>query len=155
MSSFRFGKRLAFDFGLARVGVSYSTSDGLFCSPLITLLNDSELMDRAQSLLVEEQPLEVYVGLPLNLMGLHTPSTDAAVTFAQALSRLADVNVRMVDERLSTRGAQAQLLASGKNSRDSKQFIDAAAATLILESAIAFEKATGRLPGKEMSEFDA
>jgi hypothetical protein len=33
--------------------------------------------------------------------------------------------------------------------------IDAAAATLILESAIAFEKATGRLPGKEMSELNA
>lgn len=155
MSSFRVGKRVAFDFGQVRVGVAYSTADGLFCAPLTTLPNNEELMTSAITLLAEEQAVEVYVGLPLNLQGLHTASTESAIGFALNLESLTDVVVRMVDERMSTRGAQAQLQASGKNTRNSKQLIDAAAATLILESAIAFEKATGRLPGKEMSEFNA
>ncbi len=155
MSSFRAGKRIAFDFGMSRVGVAYSTSDGILCSPLITLPNDAELMGNVSALLTEEEPFEIYVGLPLNLQGLHTVSTEAAISFAHALERATEVSVRMVDERLSTRGAQAQLQASGKNTRNSKTLIDAAAATLILESAIAFEKATGRLPGKEMSELNA
>jgi putative Holliday junction resolvase len=112
-------------------------------------------MGNVSALLTEEEPFEIYVGLPLNLQGLHTVSTEAAISFAHALERATEVSVRMVDERLSTRGAQAQLQASGKNTRNSKTLIDAAAATLILESAIAFEKATGRLPGKEMSELNA
>lgn len=155
MSSFRAGKRIAFDFGMSRVGVAHSTSDGILCSPLITLPNDAELMGNVLELLVKEEPFEIYVGLPLNLQGLHTVSTEAAISFARALESAAEVSVRMVDERLSTRGAQAQLHASGKNTRNSKTLIDAAAATLILESAIAFEKATGRLPGKETSELNA
>lgn len=155
MSSFRVGRRIAFDFGMARVGVAYSTPDGLFCSPLTTLTNDQQLLENAFSLLSEQQPIEVYVGLPLNLQGLHTASTAGAIDFAQALERSSAIPVRLLDERLTTRGAQAQLLASGKNTRNSKTLIDAAAATLILESAIAFEKATGRVPGKELSEFNA
>ena len=155
MSSFRVGKRIAFDFGMARLGVAYSTPDGLFCSPLATLLNDKQLLENAFTLISEQEPIEVYVGLPLNLQGLHTASTEGAIDFAQSIERSSAIPVRLFDERLTTRGAQAQLLASGKNTRNSKSLIDAAAATLILESAIAFEKTTGRLPGKELSEFNA
>ena len=154
MSSFRVGKRIAFDFGMSRVGVAYSTADSLVCSPLTTIVNDHELLEKVFSLLSEEQPIEVYVGLPLNLQGLHTASTESAMNFAKAIDRSKQIPVRLLDERLTTRGAQAQLHASGKNTRNSKSLIDAAAATLILESAIAFEKATGRLPGKELSEFN-
>jgi RNase H-fold protein (predicted Holliday junction resolvase) len=44
-------------------------------------------------------------------------------------------------------------LASGKNTRQSKGIIDAAAASLILESALAFEKATGKTPGHDVTEY--
>ena len=155
MSSFRVGLRLAFDFGMARVGVAYSTFDGLFCSPLTTLANDQDLPGNVALIISENEPIEIYVGLPLNLQGLHTASTEGAIAFARALENATGLAVRLMDERLTTRGAQAQLYASGKNTRNSKTLIDAAAATLILESAIAFEKATGRLPGKELSEFNA
>jgi putative Holliday junction resolvase len=139
---------------MARVGVACSTLDGLVCSPLTTLVNDSGLLGNVALVLSENEPIEIYVGLPLNLQGLHTASTEGAIGFARELENFT-VAVRLMDERLTTRGAQAQLLASGKNTRKSKTLIDAAAATLILESAIAFEKATGRLPGKELSEFNA
>jgi putative Holliday junction resolvase len=54
---------------------------------------------------------------------------------------------------MSTRAAQSQLHASGKNSRQSKGVIDAAAATLIVESALSYERATGQIPGIDVSEF--
>jgi putative Holliday junction resolvase len=104
-------------------------------------------------LIREQEPIEVYVGLPLNLQGEHTRSTDLAIDFAKRLSVAGAPNVRMVDERMSTRAAQSQLHTSGKNSRQSKAVIDAAAATLIVESALSFERATGNLPGIEISEF--
>lgn len=103
----------------------------------------------------EIEPIEIYVGLPLNLKGDHTKSTELALAFAKELEAKTDVPVRMVDERLTTRSAQSQLNASGKNGRTSKAIIDTAAASLILESALAYEKSTGKQPGKSIEESDA
>jgi putative Holliday junction resolvase len=138
---------------VARIGVAVSSVDAIICSPLATVQNNDEALTRVMELIREQEPIEVYVGLPLNLQGEHTRSTDLAIDFAKRLSVAGAPNIRMVDERMSTRAAQSQLHTSGKNSRQSKAVIDAAAATLILESALSFERATGNLPGIEISEF--
>jgi putative Holliday junction resolvase len=138
---------------VARIGVAVSSVDAIICSPLATVQNNDEALTRVMELIREQEPIEVYVGLPLNLQGEHTRSTDLAIDFAKRLSVAGAPNIRMVDERMSTRAAQSQLHTSGKNSRQSKAVIDAAAATLIVESALSFERATGNLPGIEISEF--
>lgn len=153
MASFRPGRRVGLDFGVARIGVAVSSVDAIICSPLATVQNNDEALTRVMELIREQEPIEVYVGLPLNLQGEHTRSTDLAIDFAKRLSVAGAPNIRMVDERMSTRAAQSQLHTSGKNSRQSKAVIDAAAATLIVESALSFERATGNLPGIEISEF--
>jgi len=144
---------MGIDFGVARIGVSVSSVDAIICSPLATVQNNDEAITRVMELISEQEPIEVYVGLPLNLQGEHTKSTDLAIDFAKRLSDSGAPSIRMVDERLSTRAAQSQLHTSGKNSRQSKGVIDAAAATLIVESALSHERATGNLPGIEISEF--
>jgi putative Holliday junction resolvase len=145
---------MALDFGVARIGVAVSSADGLICTPLATVVNDSDAISRVLAVISEQEPIEVYVGLPLNLQGNRTASTDFAIAFARALSNARVAGLRLVDERMSTRAAQSQLHSSGKTSRQSKAFIDAAAATLILESALALENSTGRIPGHEIAEFD-
>jgi len=144
---------MGIDFGVARIGVSVSSVDAIICSPLATVQNNDEAITRVMELISEQEPIEVYVGLPLNLQGEHTKSTDLAIDFAKRLSDAGAPNLRMVDERMSTRAAQSQLHTSGKNSRQSKGVIDAAAATLIVESALSYERATGYLPGIEIAEF--
>jgi putative Holliday junction resolvase len=144
---------MGLDFGVARIGVAVSSVDAIICSPLATVQNNDEAITRVMELISEQEPIEVYVGLPLNLQGEHTKSTDLAIDFAKQLSDAGAPSIRMVDERLSTRAAQSQLHTSGKNSRQSKGVIDAAAATLIVESALSYERATGNLPGIEISEF--
>jgi putative Holliday junction resolvase len=153
LSSIRLGRRIGIDFGVARIGVAVSSVDGIICSPLDTVQNDDSAVDRVLAIIREQDPLEVYVGLPLNLLGERTTSTELAISFAKALFDARVSTVRMVDERLSTRAAQSQLHASGKNTKQSKGVIDAAAATLILESALSYEKATGKLPGHDFMEF--
>lgn len=151
----RLGRRLAIDFGQARIGVALSSADALISSPLATVpAGDSALQDVLE-IIAEHEPLEIYVGLPLNLSGDFTKSTQDALEFATILSERVKVEVRMLDERMTTRAAQGQLYASGKNSKSSRSLIDAAAASLILEGAIAFEKSTGTQPGKPLSEFHA
>jgi len=153
LSNLRLGRRLAFDFGSARIGIAVSSPDGIVCSPLVTVANDDSAIGTILEIIRVQQPFEVYVGLPLNLQGERTPSTEAAIEFSKALFESGIDPLRLVDERMSTRAAQSELHASGKNTRQSKGYIDAAAATLILESALAFEKTTGSIPGKDISEF--
>ena len=153
MASLRLGRRIGIDFGVARIGVAVSSVDAIISSPLETVPNNDEALVHVLGLIAEQEPIEVYVGLPLNLQGEHTQSTELAITFAKMLFQAGVSNLRMVDERMSTRAAQSQLHASGKNSRQSKSVIDAAAATLIVESALSYERATGNLPGIEITEF--
>ena len=153
MANFRLGRRIGVDFGVARIGVAVSSVDGIICSPLATLQNNEEALSSLLELISEQEPIEIYVGLPLNLQGEHTQSTVLAIEFAKQLFQSGVSNLRLVDERMSTRVAQSQLQASGKNSRQSKGVIDAAAATLIVESALSYERATGQIPGIDVSEF--
>ena len=64
----------------------------------------------------------------------------AAVAFADLLRGITDIEVIMVDERLSTVSAARNLRESGRNAKDSKDAIDMAAAVGILEFAIDLEK---------------
>lgn len=148
------GRRLAFDHGSARIGVAVSTVDGLLASPVATIPNDENYQSKCLEVFEEFSPIEIYVGLPLSLNGEHTKSTESALEFARELTALFEMPILMVDERMSTRAAQAQLHASGKNTKSSKPVIDAAAATLILEGALASEKSSGSVRGKYVEEFD-
>jgi putative Holliday junction resolvase len=56
------------------------------------------------------------------------------------LRGITDIEVIMVDERLSTVSAARNLRESGKNAKDAKDSIDMAAAVGILEFAIDLEK---------------
>jgi putative Holliday junction resolvase len=151
----RLGRRIGIDYGAARIGVACSTVDALISSPLTTVLAGDRAIQELIEVIREQSPIEVYVGLPLNLNGDFTKSTSDAIELARGLEDQLTCPVRMVDERMSTRAAQGQLFASGKNSKTSRSLIDAAAASLILEGAIAFEKSTGNIPGKLISELDA
>lgn len=149
------GRRIAIDYGAVRIGVAVSSFDGLICSPLTTISVSPTALEELIACISEVDPLEVYVGLPLNLQGNHTKSTEGALSLAKQVSIHTNCGVRLVDERMSTKQAQGQLHASGRNTKSSRAIIDEAAASLILESAIALEKSTGRIPGKPIEEFDA
>jgi putative Holliday junction resolvase len=86
----------------------------------------------------------LVVGLPLNMRGEYTASTTDARDFAQLLADCApSLEVRLVDERLSTVSAQAQLQSVGKNTKHSRAVIDQAAAVVILQQALDIERSGG------------
>ena len=87
-----------------------------------------------EHLLDEFTVTEFVVGLPVNLTGDDTASTQDAKMFAGSLQNKVTVPVHLVDERLTTRIAQNKLYAAGRNSRNSKSIVDAAAAVEILNS---------------------
>jgi putative Holliday junction resolvase len=155
MTEFRRGTRLGIDVGKARVGVAKCDPDGLLATPVETVPRDDASVARIVALVEEHSALELYVGLPLNLRGEDTPSTQDARDFAAALSAASGLVVRLVDERLSTVSAHAALRSSGRSQRSSRSIVDQVAAVVLLQQALDVEKSTGRPPGTPVPQEPA
>lgn len=141
------GRRIAFDVGSARIGVAMCDPDAILSSPLARIERGDGDIAQALRLIAEHQVVAIYVGLPINLEGKWTRSTFDALYFAQELEEETPVRVRMIDERLSTKAAQANLHSAGRTVKSSKDVIDSASAIEILDRAIEILK-TGREAGK-------
>ena len=135
------GRRIAFDYGDVRIGVATSDADSIVCSPLTTLKSaDKSLLKSISEIFLEIQPIQIFVGRPALLSGKDGAATDKAVAFADVLRGITEIEVIMIDERLSTVSAARDLREAGKSAKDSKDSIDMAAAVGILEFAIDLEK---------------
>ena len=135
------GRRIAFDYGDVRIGVATSDADSIICSPFTTLKSsDKSLLKSIAEIFLEIQPIQIFVGRPALLSGKDGVATDKAVAFADVLRGITEIEVIMIDERLSTVSAARNLREAGKSAKDSKDSIDMAAAVGILEFAIDLEK---------------
>lgn len=135
------GRRIAFDYGDVRIGVAVSDPDSILSSPLTTLRTDSKSLSKEILAIFEEiEPVQIFVGKPALLSGNSGSASEKAEEFAQSLTALTDIEIVMVDERMSTVSAARNLREAGKNARDSKSSIDMAAAVAILDFGIEIQK---------------
>jgi putative Holliday junction resolvase len=145
----RAGVRLGVDVGSVRVGVAACDPAGTIATPVATLRRERGDLAELSRLAREREAVEILVGLPRTLAGREGPAAGAAMSYAERLAAaLAPTPVRVVDERLSTVGAQRGLHASGVSVRKGRAVIDQAAAVIILQSALDEERATGLPPGR-------
>jgi putative holliday junction resolvase len=145
----RHGVRLGVDPGDARIGVARSDPTGFLATPLETVRRGKGDLARLARLVVEEEAVEVVVGLPRSLSGGEGPSAAKVREFAARLAeRVAPVTVRLQDERLTTVSAEAMLRDRGKKGAERRAVVDQAAAVFILQHALDSERATGRPPGE-------
>jgi putative Holliday junction resolvase len=136
------GRRIAFDYGDVRIGVAVSDADSILSSPLTTLkTSDKNLNHQIAQLLLDIEPVAIFVGRPSLLSGADGAATQKALGFVEQLGQLTSVRIELVDERMSTVSAARNLREAGRNAKDAKESIDMAAAVAILEFAIEIEKA--------------
>lgn len=86
------------------------------------------------SLAREEGWSRVIVGLPRNLDGTEGVAARRARRFAELVHRATGLPVVLLDERLSTREAQARLSAGGLDNKRSRSRIDSASAAILLQT---------------------
>jgi putative holliday junction resolvase len=135
------GRRIAFDYGDARIGVAASDQDSILVSPITTLATSSRNLFKDIAEIFEEvNPIAVYVGKPTNLNGVDSTATSKVLNFVEDLKKITEIPIRLVDERMSTVSASRSLREAGLDSKKSKSIIDMAAAVGILEFAITMEK---------------
>lgn len=135
------GRRIAFDYGDARIGVAICDPDGILSTPLPFLdAKHPKLIKHIEALFVEFEPIAIYLGEPKHLSGSEGVAIEKVRNFAAALSENFSLPIIYIDERLSTVDAQRRLREAGKNSKESKSLIDSMAAVAILEGGLARER---------------
>lgn len=133
------GTRLACDVGRVRIGVARCDPAGQVATPLPAIAAGPDAYSAVMTLVDELQVVEVIVGLPKRMDGTLGPAAILAQEWADGLAAALDqagssVPISLVDERLTTVEAQRGLHAAGATIRSSRQRIDSAAATVLLQS---------------------
>ncbi|MDX2464145.1 MAG: Holliday junction resolvase RuvX [Porticoccus sp.] len=133
---------LAFDFGTRQIGIAVGQTLSGTANPLTVFKARDGIpnWDQIKQLLDEWQPDQVLVGLPLNMDGSESDFCARARKFARRLHGRFGVQVKMVDERLSTFEAkhQEQQLETNKRYKDERNYrdqpVDDLAAVIILQT---------------------
>ena len=127
---------LAFDFGTRKIGVAIGNTLTRVARPLTTIEGEASAVrfDRIASLIDEWRPGMLVLGRPLHADGSEHDMTARAERFARQLSGRFGVKVSLVDERVTTVAADAELAGAGVRGKDRKAARDAVAAQLILQS---------------------
>ena len=128
----------AFDYGTRRIGVASGDTLTQTARGLATLDCPSGIpWDAIAKLLADYRPSQLVVGVPYNMDGTPTLLTDAAREFARALHQRHGLPACLMDERLSSREAEAELRharATGlKRRRLTHADVDMTAAKIVLE----------------------
>ncbi len=128
------GRVLALDVGKARIGLALCDPDRILATPLDAVTRSESSALVISQLIEEHSVAEIVVGLPINLKGETTASTEDAYNFAAELKILQAIPMHFTDERFTTATAAQKLRAAGKDTRSAKAIIDSAAACEILET---------------------
>lgn len=125
------GSVIGLDVGGQRIGVAVASLTARLPRPLLTLANDETFFPALEQIMNEEAAVALVVGLPRNLQGEHTEQTRLTEVFTSQLKRRFAVPVYYQDEALTSRQAEAELQARGRQFEPAD--IDALAAVYILE----------------------
>jgi len=127
---------LAFDFGARKIGVAVGDTKLRVAHPLTTIRGEANALrfSAIGALVAEWRPEALVVGRPVHADGTEHEMTARAERFARSLEGRFRLPVVRVDERFTTRAADAALRESGVRGAARHGARDAVAAQLILQS---------------------
>jgi putative Holliday junction resolvase len=124
-------KIAALDFGEAKIGVAIGDSKVGIASPRNFLVNNAQLIETLVNFCAAEKVEKIIVGIPHGFRG-ETAQTQSVREFAKKLETKGIV-VEFLDERFTSKLAEANLHEDNLNSRKQKTRIDSEAARIILQ----------------------
>lgn len=129
-------KCLGMDLGTKTLGLATSDKLGLIASPYKTLrYEDIDLLVDEVIKLIDELHIEVLVlGYPKNMNNTLGEAVNRTITFKEKLASKTDLEINLIDERLSTVEAESVLIGSDVSRSGRKKVIDSVAASIILDT---------------------
>jgi len=139
---------LAFDFGTRKIGVAVGDTRIGVAHPLTTIRGEATAPRFAAiaELVAEWRPATLVVGRPLHADGREHAMTTRAERFACSLEGRFHLRVARMDERFTTRSADAALREAGARGAARRDARDAVAAQLILQSWLDLQQKGARDP---------
>ncbi len=122
---------LGLDVGSVRVGVALARVDVRLPQPFTTLEYNPDIYDQIVVLTTEHDVAEIIVGWPRGMQGQSTDQTAFVEDFVEKLRQQTTLPIKLQDEALTSRKAEAELQA--RNKPYQKADVDALAATYILD----------------------
>jgi len=129
-------KLMGIDYGIRRVGVAVTDEQGLSIRGLTTIdrKKKPDLIAAILSLIKQEKPEALVIGLPLDINMAETVKSKEVRSFAEKLQISSGLPVNFVDESFSSKKAAELMRFRKKKMRKDKAAIDRLAACLILQS---------------------
>jgi putative Holliday junction resolvase len=123
---------MAIDYGQRKVGIAMSDELGVISQPLMTLRAKSqkEFIKRLKFIVKENNVGLILVGNPVSHSGKSTPISQEILRFVEVLEKSIAVEVKLWDERFTSRYASRILKEKGIKQKGN---IDQIAASLMLE----------------------
>jgi len=127
---------LAIDYGDKKVGLALSDPMKIIAKPYKTITNDSKesLLNDIIQIIQLKYVNEIVVGLPKTLKNTYSKQTYKVKDFIDYITVSLDINVVIVDERLSSIEAKRSLIAQGIKTGHNKKDVDMTAAALFLQN---------------------
>lgn len=137
---------LGIDFGMRRIGVALSDVMGITACPFMLIERESmeKDLDQLEPVIREKEVTLIVVGLPLNMDGTDGKLMVEVNSFVRKLQERFKIEVKLVDERLTTLQAERVLTEEADVSRGKRKGLrDKVAAALILQSYLDSTKGFG------------
>lgn len=131
-------KILGLDLGSKTLGVAVSDALGIIASPIGTFKIDTNSLQDALNcvkILVREHNIsKIVLGLPKNMNGSIGFQAEYCLEFKKMIEEELNIEVIMIDERLTSRMANQVMLKADMSRNKRKTNVDKLAATIILQA---------------------
>jgi len=128
------GRVAAIDFGKRRLGLAISDKNRKIALPVDVVEGGKKGIQNIKAALPLKEVDLILVGLPLEMSGKKGLMAEETEQFAKTLQEALQIPVLLVDERLSSKGADVQLKELSLNRKARSEKLDMVAATLLLQT---------------------
>ena len=129
---------LGLDLGTKTLGLAMSDKTNSIASPYRVLKWDGEnydlLFKDLDNIIKDNAITDLVLGLPKNMNNTLGFAAERSLSFKEALEERYKLEVKMIDERLSTVEATNYLLSADMSRKNRKKVIDGVAASIILDT---------------------
>lgn len=133
-------KIMAVDYGDSRTGLAACDRTETLASP-IGIIEEKSIAKVAEKIVYATREYEVQmlvIGLPMNMDGTEGARAGKSRKLGAILETIIDIPIKYWDERSTTISAENILSETGTYGKKRKEILDAVAATVILESFLAY-----------------
>lgn len=129
---------LGLDLGTKTLGLAMSDKTNFIASPYRVLRWDGEnyelLFKELDTIIKDNSITDLVLGLPKNMNNTLGFAAERSLKFKEALESRYNMDVHLIDERLSTMEATNYLLTADVSRKKRKQVVDGVAASIILDT---------------------